>query len=83
MPLNLPTLFARWPPKKEEMAAGMRIVETMRPCTVEERVPNVDANCDIVVRGPMVPVSSLGMVSGEGRGRKKLKLTRTMHRQKR
>lgn len=50
---------------------------------MEERGPNVDANCDIVVRGPMVPVSSLGMVSGEGRRRKKLKLTRTMHRQKR
>jgi len=40
----------------------MRIVETTRPCTVEERGPNVVANCGIVVKGPIVPVSSLGRV---------------------
>jgi len=59
MPLSRPTLFARCPPKRDEIAAGMRIVETTRPCTVEERAPNVVANCGIVVRGPIVPVSSL------------------------
>jgi hypothetical protein len=87
IPLSLPTLFARCPPKKEEMAAGIRIVETTRPCTVEDRVPNVDENCGIVVRGPMVPVSSLGWSvvevgewdreGGEGEG------TRKEHRQRR
>lgn len=58
IPLNLPTLFARCPPKKEDRAAGMRIVETTSPCTVEESEPNVVANWGIVVRGPIVPVSS-------------------------
>jgi hypothetical protein len=62
MPLNLPTLFARCPPKKEDKAAGMRIVETTSPCTVEESEPNVVANWGIVVRGPIVPVSSLGRI---------------------
>jgi hypothetical protein len=52
--------LARCPPKKDDIAAGMRIVETTRPCTVEERWPNVVANWGIVVRGPIVPVSSLG-----------------------
>jgi hypothetical protein len=62
IPLSLPTLFARCPPKKDESAAGMSIVETTRPCTVEESEPNVVANCAIVVRGPIVPVSSLGEI---------------------
>jgi hypothetical protein len=88
MPLNLPTLFARCPPKKEDKAAGMRIVETTSPCTVEESEPNVVANWGIVVRGPIVPVSSLGRIrrggvkvggdEGVGSGG-----TRTKHRQRR
>jgi hypothetical protein len=41
----------------------MRIVETTSPCTVEESEPNVVANWGIVVRGPIVPVSSLGRIS--------------------
>jgi hypothetical protein len=56
--LGLPTEFAKWPPKKDEIAAGIRIVETTRPWTVEESCPNVCANCGIVVIGPIVPVSS-------------------------
>lgn len=58
---NLPIESAMWPPKSEDMAAGMRMVEMTRPWTVEERGPYVAINWGIVVRGPIVPVSSLSL----------------------
>lgn len=57
--LGLPTEFAKCPPKKEAMAAGIKIVETTSPWIVDERFPKLLANCGIDVIGPMVPVSSL------------------------
>jgi hypothetical protein len=73
IPLNLPNLSARCPPKREERAAGIRIVETTRPCTVEERAPKVARNWGMVVRGPIMPMSRLGRLDvetrkGKGRG---------------
>ena len=59
MPFSLPTELARCPPKKELIAAGMRIIETVRPWTVDERWPKDFSNCAIVVSGPIVPVSRL------------------------
>lgn len=41
------------------MAAGIKIIDTTSPCTVEDRAPKVCENCDMVVMGPIVPVSSL------------------------
>lgn len=43
----------------EENAAGIRIVETTRPWSVDERAPRLVANCGMAVMGPIVPVSSL------------------------
>jgi hypothetical protein len=57
IPLILPTELARCPPKKDDLAAGMRIVETTSPWIVDESCPKDEANWGIVVRGPMVPVS--------------------------
>jgi hypothetical protein len=61
--LGRPTEFAKWPPKNEDIAAGIRIVETTSPWTVEVSLPNVLANWGMVVMGPMVPVSRLLLVS--------------------
>jgi hypothetical protein len=36
-----PRISATFPAKKEEMAAGMRMVETIRPWTVDETEPKL------------------------------------------
>jgi hypothetical protein len=56
---NRPTVLATWPPKKDDIAAGIRIIDTTNPWTVDERCPKVSANWGISVSGPMVPISSL------------------------
>lgn len=43
-PLVLPTELARCPPKKEDIAAGIRIVETTSPWIVDESCPKESAN---------------------------------------
>jgi hypothetical protein len=57
--LGLPIEFARWPPKNEDVAAGIKIMDTIKPCTVDERKPKVVLNCGMVVMEPIVPVSRL------------------------
>ena len=59
VPRIRPKELERCPQKREDNAAGIKIVLTIRPCTVEERGPKVERKAGIVVMGPMVPVSSL------------------------
>jgi hypothetical protein len=36
--------LAKWPPKNNEIAAGIKVVETTSPWTVDESYPKVEAN---------------------------------------
>lgn len=58
IPLTRPQRSARWPAKKEDRAAGIKIQETMRPWIVEFSLPpNADLKYFMSVAGPMMPVS--------------------------
>ena len=54
-----PSLSARAPARKEAKAAGIRIVDTIRPCKVDDTGPKDSVKDGIVVMGPIVPVSRL------------------------
>ena len=54
-----PSLSARAPARKEAKAAGIRIVDTIRPCKVDDTGPKDSIKDGIVVMGPIVPVSRL------------------------
>ena len=54
-----PIQSASFPPKNEEKAAGIRIEETTRPWTMDEKEPNFCLNWSITTTEPMMPVSIL------------------------
>ena len=59
MPIGRPRTSAKRPANKEEMAAGIRMADTVKPCTVAESGPNCESKLFMTVTGPMMPVSML------------------------
>ena len=59
IPIGRPRMSAKRPANMEEMAAGMRIADTIKPWTVAESGPNCESKLFITVTGPIMPVSKL------------------------
>ena len=59
MPIGRPRTSAKRPAKKEEMAAGIRIDDTVKPWIMADSGPNCELKLFITVTGPMMPVSIL------------------------
>ncbi len=59
MPIGRPRTSAKRPAKREEMAAGIRIDDTVKPWTMADSGPNCESKLFITVTGPMMPVSIL------------------------
>lgn len=57
IPKRLEILSAMYPLQSEEAAALRRMLATKKPCSPEERLPNLALNCSISVTGPIEPVS--------------------------
>jgi len=59
MPIGRPRTSAKRPAKKEEIAAGIKIEDTVKPWRVADSGPNCELKLFITVTGPMMPVSML------------------------